>query len=71
LGRKSPKRVEKEREKIEDRSEINGSSSSNRIEYCLSVGCGSKPVLLVDAVEIFLRLWELSENQNGARLFQG
>lgn len=32
--------------------------------------CGSKPVLLVDAVEIFLRLLDLSENQNSTRLFK-
>lgn len=50
-------------------TKITESRSRCRSHRVCFIECGSKPVLLVDAVEIFLRLLDLSENQKYASRF--
>lgn len=63
-------RVDSKRTKGDTMTEITESKSRCRSHRGCFVKCGSKPVLLVDAVEIFLRLLDLSENQKDASLFR-
>jgi hypothetical protein len=68
VGRGSRKESRLELEEIDELIVMIEFSSCSLIDRLCSVECGSRPLLLVDAVEIFLRSLDLSENQNGASL---
>lgn len=68
VGRGSRKESRLDLEEIDELIVMMEFSSCSLIDRFCSVECESRPLLLVDAVEIFLRSLDLSENQNGARL---